>query len=432
MLFSERFVPLFKTWTMTALVLQSSVGLSVDAGPACRIDPYREMVIVNPFVIENAPRVLPKGPWHFSTLIRQMLPANATDQDFSRFTINWLQQWEKVRLVNTFPVTQRTSVRNAILCPWLNASNNRTDCTGTVLKPELAPFRLLAIVNRMDKYQRGSEEGGEGRFVFGALSRPTNNPLDVTNAPLNFTLIFEYQLTLAANRTVNQWAEQWHVLGDDRLPCKDNDGCEAYRARLESITRSFSQRNINARKPNGNPLNQMRSNEFLYGSSTWELREFKLGGSGKNATLTQVPVQQTPDPSLNNSSKLERLIVSNQKAIMDGTYSIPKEYLGGAVSQSLEKEFKWAFSSRVPEALRFNFSKMTCNGCHREEREKLPAIDAFFHISPHRLPGIDRVSPYLQTIAIPERAKLFAALACPDRAPELSRGLPKVATGIVH
>lgn len=432
MLFSVRSLPLLKTGIMTTLLLQSSLGLSLEVDPGCKIDPYREMLIVNPFVIENAPRVLPKGAWHFSTLIRQMLPANATDQDFSRFTINWLQQWEKVRVVNTFPVTQRTSVRNAILCPWLNASNNRTDCTGTVLKPELAPFRLLAIVNRMDKYNRGSEEGGEGRFVFGALSRPTNNPLDVTNAPLNFTLIFEYQLTLSAKRTVNQWAEQWHVLGDKRLPCKDNAGCEPYRARLESITRSFSQRNINPKKPNGNPINQMRTNEFLYGSSTWELREFKLTGSGTSASLQQVPVQQTPDPSLNNSSQLERLVVANQKAIMEGTFSIPKEYLGGAVSQSLDKEFKWAFSSRVPESLRFNFSKMTCNGCHREERDKLPALDAFFHISPHRLPGIDRVSPYLQTIALPERAKLFAPLACPNSATALNGNLPKVPTGIVH
>lgn len=429
MLFLKKSSPVLKTCIVISALLQSSLGNAVDAGPACRIDPYREMLIVNPFVIENKARVLPKGPWHFSTLMRNMLPANATDQDFSRFTIKWLRQWEQVRSVNSFPVTTRNSVRNLILCPWLNASNNRKDCSGSYLNPELAPFRLLAIVNRMDKYHEGSQDGGEGRFVFAALSKPTANPLDRTNAPLSFTLIFEYQLTLAPGRGVNEWAGQWHVLGDDRLSCTTYAGCEPYRVRLESITRAFSQRNINPRHPNGNPLNQMRTNEFLYGSPTWELREFKLGGSGTNVSLTQVPVQQTPDPSLNKTDQLEQLVTANQKAVVDGTFTIPTGYLGGAVSESLVNEFKWTFSNRVSETVRFNFSKMTCNGCHREEHDKLPPLDGFFHISPNRTAGIQRVSPYLQNIAIPERMNAFANLICPVNG---RRNIPKLASGIVH
>lgn len=395
----------------------------------CDIDPFRELLIVNPFVVEDQSRVLPGGVWHFSTLIRQMLPANATDRDVSKFTLNWLKQWEEVQSVNGFAVEQRMSVRNLILCPWLNASNNRHDCRGTYLKPELAPFRLLAIVNRMDKYHEGGPDAGEGRFVFAALAKPTSNPLDVTNAPLNFTLIFEYSLALSPTKQVTQWAQQWHSLSADKLQCDDDAGCEPFRRKLESITNRFSNRSSMAKKPNGNPLNQIRANEFLYGSPTWELREFKLEGAGMTAGLYQVPVQQTPDPSLNKSSELANLILENQDAIMDGTYSIPTRYLGGAVSQSLEKEFKWSFGRKVPEALRFNFSKITCNGCHREERSKLPSLDGFFHISPHRLPGIERVSPYLQNIALPERASKFSSMFCESN---VTPNKPKRESGFVH
>src|SRR5690606_792741 len=103
-----------------------------------------------------------------------------------------------------------------------------------------APFRLLAIVNRIDLRSDGGGYGGggviggpiraadapgamiapdamiapapmpvhagEGRFVFGVL--------DPQGRPLPFTVIFEYELPASDPREVLGWARSWHALGE--------------------------------------------------------------------------------------------------------------------------------------------------------------------------------------------------------------------------
>lgn len=304
-----------------------------------------------------------EGAWHFGRLMTAMAGPNDPEQ----FVRTWLQEWSAPRTVNGFVVPAR-DIDAQVVNPWLAASG------GTRLDLSRAPFRLLAIVNRIDLRDLSQGSAGEGRFVFGVLG--------AGGAPLQFTVILEYNLPATTPAQVRAWADDFHALS--ALPL----GSPQYNQALEAITNRFAGRNVAPSRPNGSSINQVRSNEIAL-AAPWELREFKLTTAGQ---LRQVTVAQTPDLSLNDSQTLANFINANTSALLAGTHVVPATFngapfLGG--SSITQPQTFWRAPGVNPEA-RFQFSVNTCSGCHAGETGT-----PFLHISPRGPGQVAQLSSFL-------------------------------------
>jgi hypothetical protein len=246
------------------------------------VDPTRELVITDLSVVEDPARTAwsPSSPgaWSFGELMKRL----AGSRDVRAFTLEWLRRWEVDQTVNGFVAPARPEIRRLVIDPWLvrsGCAKGSNSCS--TLNFATAPFRLLAITNRMDlrKVPTSSQPGhaGEGRFVFGMLdySDPTIPP-----KPMNVTIIFEYELLARSQLEVLIWAWGWHSLGS--VPF----GAE-YNRRLQSLTDFFSKPGLATNRVNGSALRQIRTNDVSLAAAgsdpsnppsnkLWELREFNL------------------------------------------------------------------------------------------------------------------------------------------------------------
>ena len=163
----------------------------------------------------------------------------------STFTLNWLHTWSTTQTINSDVVLARTSIQTLVINPWLTASG------GTTLDMTKAPFRLLAIVARLDLRQNagysGGTSAGEGRFIY--------NVLDGSGNPTSFMVIFEYGLDAADCVAVQNWADDWHGLGGHTFG-------PDYNAALQTVTDRFATIGASPGKPNGSAINQVRSDEI--------------------------------------------------------------------------------------------------------------------------------------------------------------------------
>lgn len=116
----------------------------------------------------------------------------AGDNDPAELTLRWLETWEQDQHVNGGTIPARTEIRQQVIDPWLQASG------GDALDLSKAPFKLLAIVNRIDLREhdrRRVATAGEGRFVFGLLdSEGQPLPPIAGTQPGGFLVIFEYEM----------------------------------------------------------------------------------------------------------------------------------------------------------------------------------------------------------------------------------------------
>lgn len=263
--------------------------------------------------------------------------------------------------------------------PWLKTSG------GQRLDLARAPFKLLAIVNRMDLRMHVNGEvlsAGEGRFVFGVLG-PDGKPLPpiAGTVPGGFTVIFEYELPASDMRTLGDWAMQWKRLGAYPLGSPD------YNRTLEDLTRRFADRNRAPGMPNGSALNQIRSNEVALGIP-WELREFVL--DPRSGFLRQGTVALTPDTlRLNGTPQLATIINRQGGAIAAGTGELAPEWFAAsslagpflltdftnAASRTFTTnilfdpflDIPWSAAGATNNTDRHALALNTCNGCHRDE-----------------------------------------------------------------
>ena len=286
--------------------------------PKVSINPTTQLMITDLRVVEDPIRTNPnagrEATWTFKYLMENM----AGENDPEEFTLQWLKHWEEDQVVNGQVSPSRAAIQEKVIEPWLEASG------GEGLDLRLAPFKLLAIVNRLDLRVHNEDSvttGGEGRFVFGVLNQDgTPLPPLAGPAPGGFTVIFEYELVANKMRDLEKWARTWHDLGRHRI------GSRGYNHALERITRRFTDAGRAPGKVNGNSINQIRSNEFAIGPN-WELREFVLDAN--TGLLTQNTVALTPDTILaNGTTGLRDLINENEASILDGTFVLPTELFG--------------------------------------------------------------------------------------------------------
>ncbi len=348
-------------------------GDAVEAQAACStrlnsIRAGRELVIRSTAIVDDPvrtqwngnPNANASGVWHFGRLMTQM----AGDRDPSQFVLTWLQQWAQDRTINQQTVPARPGIQD-IIDDWPKTGSGALDLTQ-------APFRLLAIVNRVDL--AGNVDAGEGRFVFGLVGPGGSAP--------PFTIILEYDLPLSV-MSQRQWTEAWHELSSS------SPGSSAYKQQLQQLTQSFAGAGVQPGRPNGSAVSQVRTNEITLGFP-WELREFKLNGNGR---LRGRPVALTPRNGLDGSNRLGRFINQNEDLILAGQHGVPNVFEGARLrgGRVLNRIDFWSAPNINDNEARHLFSLNTCNGCHGAET----GTNDFLHIHPRAAGSVAVLSGFM-------------------------------------
>jgi hypothetical protein len=344
---------------------------------SCTVVPDKELFITDISVVDdcvrttwgpcisskNPPQPATQGAWTFGTRMAS-LAGTTNAATLSTFTLNWLNHWLANQTINGDPVAARPNIQTLVINPWLAASG------GTTLDMKKAPFRLLAIVARLDLRENagysGGSSAGEGRFVY--------NLLDANGNTTQFLAIFEYGLDAADCTAVIQWANTWHGLGAYAFG-------PGYNAALQAVTDSFATIGASPGKPNGSAINQVRTDEIqlVLPSQPWELREFKLSAKSVSvpAPLVEVTVAQTPASSpthnLQNTTAISTYINSNTAAILANNYVVPLLWSGAPFRAGASPNLlNLGWDGPAPSACgsiadpnaRAIFAVNTCNGCH--------------------------------------------------------------------
>jgi len=377
------------------------------------------------------------GVWTFAHLIREM--ANGSGKTPEDFVKDWLSLWLNNYTVNGDVVLARTQMFDQVILPWATASGvtatlvtdpisgQRSVNLSGPLNLNIAPYRLLAIVNRIDLGETttgatstyGTVTGmpvtsGELRFVFGVVQP---NPwgaggTETTCGRKEFTTIFEYGVPGTGCSTVVNWAKQWTAL--EAMTGFTN----AYFTQLESMTESVVLHGAAPAKGNQNAINQVRTNEIALACNQWEMREFRLtdespvGGTDvpSNGELRTHTVAQTPneaafsasgaDPDINNfvngpvTLGLELPVsVPNH---CSSSYTVPfftlgtgKPFRGGNALEGPAFGIDLWKANSVPAlpsgiCARHQFSLNTCHGCHRADTgtDGTTTSTRFVHVEP--------------------------------------------------
>lgn len=349
------------------------VKVNCPAGSPLAYDWHKTLMITHLSVVQDATRTWDPcdpangkkmGVWTFGYLMSNICNQAATSIHPGDFARDFMRTWEFNQTVNSDVVSARPDIKTRVVNDWLAKSAANGFPAGR-LDLSIAPFRLCAIVNRVDlrsntgfTYGGGSSvsnpcepicRGGEGRFVFCAVD-VANNCLSLQNL-----IIFEFCVPGDTCSQQKAWGAKWAAL--DALPFGAPAG--PYNTALAAITTQFTAMNaVPSRPPNKSGINQIRSNEIGSGQP-WELREWRLSVSGSDAGfLRQATVVNTPDASLNGTVVIGRTPVTK----INPAPAPFNPYLGGTAPEPIV----WN-DGGAPSLNMHKFALNTCNGCHTAE-----------------------------------------------------------------
>jgi hypothetical protein len=326
---------------------------------------------------------------------------------------------------------------NQVIQPWATASGviatMTTDASGhrtlTLSGPldlNIAPFRLLAIVNRIDLGATTTGPSGysgtvtslpttpgELRFIFGVVQpNPWGGGNDATCGKKLFTTIFEYGVPGTGCNAVVSWAQQWSQL--QTFP----GFTAAYLAQLQSMTESVMLHGKAPTKGNQNAIDQIRTNEIALGGQ-WELREFTLTAENPpanadppaNGPLRTHTVALTPDdaafsafgadPTINAfvtgpvTAGVSLPVVNPLQC--SASYAVPftfsgLSFRGGNAQIGPGHWSENSVNAGSPPAqicARHQFSLNTCGGCHHDDSgTNGPPSTNFTHIDVFTSPPV--------------------------------------------
>jgi hypothetical protein len=309
------------------------------------------------------------------------------------YVADWLDAWNTSSTVNGETVPVKGAPR--VIAEWPK------DAGGKYLI-EKAPFRLLAIVSRLDlrKFRpEGEPMGGEVRFVFG-----TTETTLCPRRPGEQTIILEYSPGKTDENAVLDWAKRWYALGN-----LDRES-DTYVSELKKLTDETLQLGR---------LERVRANEVALGetfTTGWFLTEFVPSAGG---ALVRSTVKQTPRESLRRGSpRLSGFIATNVRNL-ETVFQVPqKGYMynagtgyrvtdtftdgalfrgGSAISTKVAPSKFWNSTRRTDidpytwSLARHRFSLGTCNGCHGGEG----GLAGIFHIQPREVGFQAVLSPFL-------------------------------------
>ena len=448
--------------TFAAVLSLVSTAFCQTGNP--KIIPDRELLITQPSITES-PRALYPGPWSFGKLMEELVgPDDASDA-----VRDWLVGWASVQQIDNQFIYPRTAVLEKVIIPW-QKRDGFLPATGTEWKPDFrnAPFRLLAIVNRLDLAasevgdrfgqirERWRLKGQEARFVslfrdatgidlfeqerleaipkrrprfsgYGMFSATAPEPppsgegrfvfqvTDENGRPLagGWTIILEYALRpIHGGDRIRAWANAWHTLSylDPATPL--------FAAQLEEVTKLFTSK---VGILNGEPiLSQLRSNDAAL-APTHEFRQWTIADKRlKPALLTQTPTQQTALPNSEARRIFQRYLDGQEPLIKTGLLIVPDKFLAAsAIIPPGKNTFTWDFGSHIEGDVRRTASLATCNGCHAGET----ACDRGFHIHPRDAGAPPVISQFLrldgEPLRVPDpanRSSTFAYEEMKDRA----------------
>ncbi|MEM9461007.1 MAG: hypothetical protein AAGF11_42980 [Myxococcota bacterium] len=361
----------------------------------------------------------PNGVWTFKYLMEHM--AIGSGMSTHDFVVSWLSRWLNDQIVNGDLVPARIAMFTDVIEPWANASGviaqlvpvgNTTmlQLSGN-LDLDLSPFRLSAIVNRIDLGRTSTNsgpygggggqplDGGELRFVFGVQNLDTCDVMD-------FSVIFEYGVPIQGCQGVRDWAIDWTKLNDPALP----PFSDPWRDHLESLTEQVVVHGAAPGRGNDNAINQIRTNEIALGlpaGMNWELREFTLTNedehtiglppdSPQSGPLLPHTLAMTPDDGAFGPPSFHPTINSFVLGPVRGSVSLSPDctanYGVPADFPTVNSNFRGGNSLVAPPdhweanvnpwdpadvCARHQFSLNTCNGCHLGD-----TATPFFHVDP--------------------------------------------------
>lgn len=434
------------------------VDAALLGGMDCSADLKKEMslFITDLSVIEDPARTYNPvtgagnqfGVWTFRSIITNMANQAATGVSPKAFLKGWIRNYTINQQVNGRTVLKREFVYEILLQSWLrkcystainvNAANWETywDGAGEADLLRYAPFRLTAIVNRLDlggntAYSPAVSNAGETRFIFTLVDLftgiiPLHRNTDFLNTPFmdwnGMNIIFEFGNIQTSCLQMVNFAKDWLNLSS--FPSFPN---ASYNQALETLTRTVLNPGAAPAKPNGSALNQFRTNEKVMATITsnsnagwagadWEMRQFEINAA--THLLRQVPVTNTPPVSWNyplqistacglcnfcaptlslGTDSLRNWMVNNRTQILTGRHIIPLTYPGsstpmraGSALVNSEYPHYWDVSWYLPAgtpfptptptdygAMRNQLSLNTCQGCHAGETKTM-----FAHVLP--------------------------------------------------
>jgi hypothetical protein len=307
------------------------------------------------------------------------------------FALEFLLTWLFTRNINSDSVDARPAMWDDVIEPWLVASG------GSSLDLDKAPFRLLAIVNRLDLRKTATGGGyfggagipldaGELRFVFGVVTPPEYSESGTCELE-EFTTILEYGVPIGGCTSVRNWAREWTKL--NIFPAYGT----AYRNQLAMLTEQVVERDAAPSKGNGSAINQVRTNEIAL-ARPWEMNEFTLtdeesGDVPVDGALQTHTVAQTPDDAVYTPTP--NPVISDyidSEVSCDGNHEVPLAFDGSPFRGGNALVGKGPGSppgtwfGDGPNTTdyicrRHKFSVNTCNGCH-----SCDTGTEFVHISP--------------------------------------------------
>jgi hypothetical protein len=297
------------------------------------------------------------GVWSFSNLVGNM-SGSMSPAVRQQFISDWLKTWVDTAPAFTvkhsdgvavpFPIAGRPALVSAIsslqTSPWDPNSPSSLELAHL-------PFRLLAIVNRLDlagQSAYGATGTAELRFVFGLVEKQGTS---CGPASPQLAVILEFAVPAMDCLTMKNRANTWIAL-DSLLA-----GSPPYNAVLQTLTDVVTPINANPSKFNGSAIGQVRSNEAKL-TLPWELREWRLDGPPA-AQLKPVTVKNTPDPSFNFTSVINTLPILGPVP----SSAVAASNLYGPIAPFLNPP--WDGSPPLAVTDRFQFSSKTCSDCHK-------------------------------------------------------------------
>ena len=345
------------------------------------------------------------GVWTFGSMMRNMA-APASGVHTADFIKAWLKHWVADEPVNGQTVAGRAGIFGYVIQPWLHRARldaNQTpipdvglgnggppvvtlnagnweaawDATDTTTLIHDAPFRLMAIVNRMDLrgnsgYTGGLSHAGETRFIFTLIHLTTGQvPTDPNGANVSedfvdwngMNVILEYGNTQTNPCDAKDFAQSWLDLSAFPLPTAGNTNTD-YNSALEAITHTVIDASAAPSRPNHSALLRIRTDErVLYGGtcnqgaqsscfeswekSNWELRQFEINPTSH--VPVEVPVANTPIALANTAgyNAYEALSTAGGALSIEGT-TMPGSYFDPYTADPL---MNWMFTSVVKQAI---------------------------------------------------------------------------------
>lgn len=353
---------------------------------ACVIDPpdsnqtvirrFQELEIVDESIMNDVrTKNTNNGPWSFGKVMESLTPSEVLSE---QFVLDWLREWHA--LIRQSRPEQAGKLYAKLICPWLKANpqnscnHDCTHCAEEHLNLDQAPFRLIAISNRMDLGSKAHARfnSGEGRLVFAVTDGPADDSLSENLAT---TIVVEFGLSNSLSPL--EWARAWHALSGF------SDFGNDYKQQLEGITNAFMLNSYS-----GDNFLQLRINDRTF-SDTNMFIEF--GWNDSRTRLKSRGLSNTP-----HYQDLEELgvwVKTNQDEVLQDDYLLPSELLAGIVQLGDEIPQIDTVDAETNEALRLG----SCQGCHAE---RLSSNEGF-HVSPFEV-NLEKLSRFMHD---PENTK---------------------------